>query len=781
MTRSEAILRNLVSFLSENRKPVKALARIRFLRQAIQAPESGYLASANRILDQFRTTLEVDVCYLMDRSGTTVASSNRFEPDSFMGENFSFRPYFQDAVQGRTGFYLAVGTTSGKRGAYYSAPVYGSEQKGIIGVVVIKASIDLIEKDLNFSPDEIGLVVDPSGIIFISNKGEWLFHALTPLSPPQIAEVKASRQFGEGPWPHCGLDMRDGEYAVDPDGTRYIVHYKDIPLYPGWRIYHLKDIAEISRKIAAPLYRITGPVVLALCILVGLSVALLYRKASQELGKRKQAENALRQSEERYRSLYHNTPAMLHSIDTRGNLLSVSEHWLEAMGYQKEEVIGRPLVSFFTEESKQYAQNEVFPAFFRSGLCKDVPYQFVKKDGEVIDVLLSAISERDEAGRSVRSLAVSIDVTERKKAELALKQAKEELSRYSRELERKVRKRTREITNIFKYIPAAVYLKDKEYRYTLINSRFEKMFNVTNEMVIAKTDFDLFPDRAADLFRNREQEVMEGNRYQRFEKEITLSGVRHTYLSVIFPIYDDAGDTSGVCGILTDITALKKAQDQLRRLSGSIMENQERERTAIARELHDELGQVLTALRMDAVWLSEQIRKEKPEAATRALTMCELIDKTIESVRDLSIRLRPGVLDDLGLVDALEGLTSEFERRTGITCIFEHTKIPDIGNTIATALYRIAQESFTNVARHAAATRVETRLAFDGSAVTLLVEDDGIGFNVSHLSDIESLGIAGMRERATLAGGELTVRSRRNNGTTLVCRIPIENRDRRAS
>ena len=125
---------------------------------------------------------------------------------------------------------------------------------------------------------------------------------------------------------------------------------------------------------------------------------------------------------------------------------------------------------------------------------------------------------------------------------------------------------------------------------------------------------------------------------------------------VKFPVYDEAGVVNGGCGISTDITAVKKAQDQLRRLSGRIMANQEKERAAIARGLHDELGQVLTALRMDAVWMQERLKEREPGIAERALTMCSLIDKTIKDVRSIATRLRPGVLDDLGLVDALESL-----------------------------------------------------------------------------------------------------------------------------
>jgi signal transduction histidine kinase len=247
----------------------------------------------------------------------------------------------------------------------------------------------------------------------------------------------------------------------------------------------------------------------------------------------------------------------------------------------------------------------------------------------------------------------------------------------------------------------------------------------------------------------------------------------HTYLSVKFPIYDEKGDTSGVCEISTNITEVKKAQDQLRRLSASIMASQEQERTYLARELHDELGQVLTALRMDAVWFQERMTQANPQAKNRAREMVGLIDKTIEEVRGMAIRLRPGVLDHLGLVDALEWYTSDFERRTATPCIFEHSDIPDIDEGVSTAAYRIVQEALTNVARHGDARHVTVTLHNHNGSLQLSIADDGRGFRLQDLAEFEGLGIAGMRERAVLVGGLLTVRSEPRKGTTVRLSVPL--------
>ena len=778
--RLELITRNISSFLTENIRVVKALAGMDELLEMLVRPGPESQDRANATLDLYKDALHADVCYLMNYKGNTVASSNRNAPDSFVGKNFAFRPYFQEAFHSAPATYLALGTASGKRGAYYSYPIFEKGEDLPIGLVVIKASIERIEKELALLRDEIVLVTDPRGVVFISNIEDWLFQLVWDIPAQEKTKIARSRQFGNGPWRWLGLERTESGAVVDRKGVFYRIHQANIDHehYPGWKVIHLRRQKDISKSISDPIFRITGPVVVSLCLLVGFSVFFLYRKASEEITRRRSVEKALRESEQRYRTLYHNTPAMLHSIDTGGRLVSVSDYWSEALGYPKEEVIGRKLTDFMTETSRRYAEEQVFKEFFETGCCQDISYQFIKKDGEIIDILLSAIADRDPDGSIIRTLAVSIDVTERKRAEEALRLAKEELSRYSKNLERQVQLRTKEIGSILKYTPAVIYFKDMEGRYLLVNSRFEELFGVRNEDIRGKTDSDVLPATVAAKVWSNDRKVLDHNRARQFEEQIPQQDGTRTYLSVNFPVYDETGSPRGVCGIATDITEVKKAQDQLRRLSGSIMANQEKERSAIARELHDELGQVLTALRMEAVWIQERLKEVDTKGAERARSMCKLVDKTIDDVRSLAFRLRPGILDDLGLVDALELYTTDFERRTRITCVFNHQHIPPVNDTVATAAYRIAQEALTNVARHADAVHVKVVLTQMNGWLHLDVIDDGCGFNVSDLGDAEGLGLAGMRERASLAGGSLEIQSRPKGGTRVHFRVPM---DRQAS
>jgi len=766
VSRLAMIQRNLEAYLSENHKPVRTLAGMQQLRDYLtRSGDSRAQREANAVLDLFQSSLKAEVCYLMDQNGITLASSNRHARDSFVGKNFSFRPYFQEANLEAPSTYLALGTTSGKRGIYYSYPIFETGGEEPFGLAVIKSSVELVEKNLDLFDDEIILMVDPMGIIFVSNHRDLLFKSIHELSPQEELSVRNSRQFGQGPWPSASFEFVDAHHVRDARGTDYLLNRMSLEKHTGWDVLYLKKRQTIANNVSEPLIRSTGPIILSLCILIGISVFFLYREASAEIRRRRTAEAALRQSEERYRYLYHHTPAMLHSIDAQERLVSVSDHWSEVMGYSREEAIGRPLTQFLTPESRRRAETEVFPRFFRSGFCKDVAYQFVKKDGGIIDILLSAIADRDLADNSVRSLAVSIDVTERNRAVADLERAKEELARYSKELEGQVRKRTREISSILKYTPDMVYFKDTRGCYRLVNTRFEDIFGVSNAEIRGCRDQDVLPPEVVDQFCRNDKRVLDQGRSAMVEEAIPQADGMHTYLAVRFPVYNTRGIVDGVGAISTDITALKKAQNQLRRLSGAIMEGQEKERAAIARELHDELGQVLTALRMEAVWLRDHLGERDPQAAERALTMCRLIDKNIQDVRGLAKRLRPVVLDDLGLVDALENLTADFESRTGISCILEHTPVPAMHDTIATAAYRIVQEALTNVARHASAAHVTVHLRHSGDRLELSVADDGRGFDLGSLGEAEGLGVAGMRERAGLAGGVLIMESHLGEGT----------------
>ncbi len=769
VTRAESIRQSLSNFLSENIRPVKTLAGMQEIEKLLESPTEPSLRDADKILDHFKSTLNANVCYVLDRRGDTLASTNRDEPDSFVGRNFSFRPYFKMSIHGKPATYLALGTTSGIRGVYFSHPIYGYQTKSrngeSIGVAVIKTSIEQIEKQLHLSDDETVMVADPNGVIFISSRKERLFKTVHPLTEEKTAQIADSLQFGPGPWTWSGLSMIDEKHVREPSGVEHRLIKKGLDGYDGWRMFYFQNSNFGDSALSQPFIRIARTIIVILCVLISFAVIVLYKRADDEILKRKAAEKNLEQRKNRYRYIYHHAPAMLHSVNKEGLLTDVSDNWLKNLGYDRDEVIGKAIWEFLTEESGGYVKERLIPDFFQRGYLKDVPYRFKRKDGTFIDTVVSSIGERDESGTVIRSLTVSIDVTKRKMAEEELKRARDELRSYSRDLEKQVKIRTEEITSILKYTPNVVSIKDTKGRYLLVNQRFEELFGIENDDIRGKTSHECLPKEPADQFCNIDKTVLGEKQSCKVEYRVSQPDGVQTYLSVNFPIYDDSGRISGVGCISTDITELKKAECRLSRLSGSVISNQEKERAAIARELHDEFGQMLTVLRMDAVWIEKRIRPVNEKIAARVSTMCEMIDKSIEDVRNIAMRLRPGVLDTLGLVDALEWYTADFEKRTGITCVFENETSSSVGSVESTVAYRITQESLTNVVRHASATRVDVVLQVSDSLLMLTVADNGKGFDVEILEESEGLGVTGMRERAALVGGVLDVESLPGEGT----------------
>jgi len=198
----------------------------------------------------------------------------------------------------------------------------------------------------------------------------------------------------------------------------------------------------------------------------------------------------------------------------------------------------------------------------------------------------------------------------------------------------------------------------------------------------------------------------------------------------------------------------------------------EEERTYIAREVHDELGQALTGLKIDLAWLKSRMADRV--LVDRVQSVIVRIDGAIDTVRRIATDLRPSVLDDLGLVAAVEWQAQEFERSTGITVQLEvqaeHVELEDI---CATTAFRILQETLTNVARHANATRVTIALRVSSEALTLEVRDNGRGISKAEMASPQSLGLLGSRERAIACGGKLVIDGVRGKGTTVSLRIPL--------
>lgn len=240
--------------------------------------------------------------------------------------------------------------------------------------------------------------------------------------------------------------------------------------------------------------------------------------------------------------------------------------------------------------------------------------------------------------------------------------------------------------------------------------------------------------------------------------------------------------TRAVCLIVSDLSDAKRAEQelrassqQLRKLAARLLSVREEERTRIAREVHDELGQALTAVKMDLSWLAGRLSPGNGPLLGRIRSTLQLADSTIQSVRRISTELRPSVLD-LGLAAALEWQAQEFQARTGIRCKLRLSAQEAVAADVSTTLFRIFQEALTNIARHAGATQAEVVLKKQPDGLVLLIRDNGRGFDPANSSPSKSLGLLGMRERAATLGGQVDISSAPGKGTRVTARIPLPSR-----
>jgi signal transduction histidine kinase len=257
----------------------------------------------------------------------------------------------------------------------------------------------------------------------------------------------------------------------------------------------------------------------------------------------------------------------------------------------------------------------------------------------------------------------------------------------------------------------------------------------------------------------------------RLGKKIPLTIARHTIAH--------AADNIGYLFIYKPVDAdqeFPKTTAQLRELSDYLLNIRETERTNIAREIHDELGQQLTILKMDISWLHQKLQKYDDAALIqRSGETLKMLNETIKTVRRIATELRPSMLDDLGLIEALEWQSKEFEKRSGIMIDFE-SGIPHlpVSDAIATSLFRIYQEALTNIARHANAKNVFSKLQLNNDQVILSITDDGSGFDMKTLGVKKTLGLLGMKERTFMMGGRFEINSKRGEGTSIAVTIALQ-------
>ncbi|MBI4931018.1 MAG: PAS domain S-box protein [Bacteroidetes bacterium] len=655
----------------------------------------------------------------------------------------------------------------------------------------------------------------------------------------------------------------------------------------------------------------------------------------QDITERKLVEEAVKESEKKFRALYNETPVMMHSINQQGELLSVSDFWLEKLGYRREEVLGKNFTDFLTDSSKKHAVETILPQFKKVGHIENADYSFVKKNGEVIDCLVSAISQYDNNKNFIRSLAVITDITERKLAEETITKSeekyrdivenisdlicthdmdgkilsanpaavkllgyktdallkmniqdilspdiKDQFSDYISALKKDgyahglmkvqtaagniriweynntlrthgvetpvVRGLSKDITErmkieaalrrsetnlraIFENTNTGFLLLDTGFNIVSSNERGKELMNIAFGERSRKENnlYKMLPSERKQIFADQQSKVLQGGivhyevSYPQNERSVVWFDINCK------PVKNDKDSVIGISFSITDITERKnsldklvKAESEIRNFARHLNHVIEEEKANIAREIHDELGQLLAGIKMGLSSLKKKQspptpRRGDPGVSANSPPSVELegavdcmmkdIDNSIQVMRKISTQLRPGILDSLGLIPSIQWLGSEFEKKTGVKCKLELNVTEErFEKNLSTCFFRICQESLTNISKHANASEVVIVISYsdskgdviphpasgeesphkisahhkeisppmnrgrnDNEQLTMRISDNGKGIASEKLENPFSMGLLGMRERANIIGADLQITSKKDFGTTI--------------
>ena len=458
-------------------------------------------------------------------------------------------------------------------------------------------------------------------------------------------------------------------------------------------------------------------------------------------------------------------------ISSEGKFLRINQTLCDVLGRSPHELLAKGGVEFSSTGDSidwgrllQHFTKTTDPCRFER--C------FEHKNGQAVWMNLVVSPIRDNQERSITYLVQFQNITRHKQIE--------QIARHSQDL----------LQGIIEGIPDAVFVKDNHGRYLITNCAGARLIGHSIEEIIGKTDSELLTPEEAKWVLGVDRQRMESGKVAAYELAITVEGLTRAFLFTKTPYRNQAGELSGIVVVANDITDhqrsaehLENSRAELRALSARLQSIREEERMRIAREIHDELGQVLTGLKIDVVSLAKRMsedtaRVEWDQLKDRTQSIANLINTAILTVRKISTELRPGLLDAVGLTAAIDWQAKEFEKRTGIKCKlkFPHEKI-ELDQNRSIAIFRIFQEILTNVTRHSHATEVSVEIEERETELFLEAKDNGRGITASEFSNPKSLGLLGMRERALLLGGEVNIRGVHGKGTTVSVRIPLEKKE----
>jgi PAS domain S-box-containing protein len=498
---------------------------------------------------------------------------------------------------------------------------------------------------------------------------------------------------------------------------------------------------------------------------------------------------AFHPKERQFRLAFDNAPIGMAIVGMNYRLRRVNPALCEALGYSRRELLEHALVDITHPDDKK-KDKALATQLFRGEIPSyRLEKRFIRKDGQLIWLDLTALLIRDRENKPIYGLVMVEDITERKRTEEALRTSEERYRSFvvnssegiwRLEIERPIDTELTsdeqlEMIQKFAYLAecndAFARMHGHERAEDLIGLRLGGLFAASHQINIASVR--AFIDNGYRIHNLESVEVDSEGRKKYFANNVIGIAVNGYLLRAWGTQLDETERKLAE-------EQIKQSRQQMRALATHLQSVREKERADISREIHDVLGQGLIGMKIDISRLARMLSESEGESvrglmSERFKDVIRLLDENITAVKNLSTELRPRVLDMLGLSAAVEWQCQEFERRTRISC---SCRLPDndiqFGERQSTALFRIAQEALMNVARHALAQHVNVELDVIDASARLIVRDDGKGLAEGEVSAPGSLGLLGMRERAEMLGGKLTIEGSPGRGTVVCASVPLK-------
>jgi PAS domain S-box-containing protein len=492
---------------------------------------------------------------------------------------------------------------------------------------------------------------------------------------------------------------------------------------------------------------------------VGVFLALFTRFNVEKLGTK------LLQSEERWTATLGSIGEAVIATDSEARVTFLNPVAAALTGWLAEEALGQPIgevLQLINEKSGMSTDNEVARVLKEKQVLTVANHVgLVTRDGREISVEHSAAPILAGKGKVIGVVLVFRDVAARRQEQVA----------------------TAEQASLIELTQDSALVIDMQGKILFWSRGAEAMLGYSKAQAVGKVSHELLRTEFPQPLPEIRAELLRSGHWEGDLVKTARDGRRIVMASRWALQWGKRGQAPRVLVINSDITERKQGEEllvlqseQLRALAERLQWVREEDRKQVARDLHDQIGQILTAIKMDMMWMTRHLPESESDVLARLKESIQLINDGVKAVRAICSGLRPGVLDDLGLAAAIEWQASEFASRNGVQC---KVTVPPVDLHLdgdrATATFRIFQECLTNVIRHAQAKSVRVDLYQEEESILLIVEDDGIGFSESGFSNaFGSLGLLGMKERAQFCGGDVQISSSPGNGTTVTVRVPVD-------